>query len=56
MPQPLAERHKVYTIGLDQLLRIFHSEEQHIFTLWKIHVFFRRFILGIRGGAGQPVD
>ena len=35
VPQPLAERHKVYTIGLDQILRIFHDEAQYIFSYWK---------------------
>ena len=31
VPQPLAEGNKVYTIGLDQIFRIFHSEAQYNF-------------------------
>jgi hypothetical protein len=35
VPQPLAKRHKVYTIGLDQILRIFHDEAQYNFLICK---------------------
>jgi hypothetical protein len=32
MSQPLTERRKVYTGGLDQILLIFHGEPDHIFA------------------------
>jgi hypothetical protein len=35
VPPPLAEGHKVYTIGIDQIFRIFHSEAQYNFSHWK---------------------
>ena len=41
VPQPLAERHKVYTIGLDQIFRIFHSEAQYNFPNCKKQQIFR---------------
>jgi hypothetical protein len=31
VPEPLPEGHKVYTIGIDQTLRIFHDEAQYNF-------------------------
>ena len=41
VPQPLAERHKVYTIGLDQISRIFHDEAQYNFPNCKKQQNFR---------------
>ena len=35
VPQPLAEGNKVYTIGIDQIRRIFHDEAQYNFPIWK---------------------
>ena len=35
VPQPLAERCKVYTIGLYQIPLIFHREAEHNLSIWK---------------------
>jgi hypothetical protein len=35
VPQPLTKGDKVYTIGLDQIIRIFHSEAQYNFLVCK---------------------
>jgi hypothetical protein len=40
MAQLLTEGYKVYTIGLDQILAIFHREAHSILLVWKFFRFF----------------
>jgi hypothetical protein len=35
VPEPLAEGYKVYTIGLDQILTIFHDETDYNLLVWQ---------------------
>ena len=41
MAQSLTEGYKVYTIGLNQILAIFHREANYILLLWKNSRIFR---------------
>jgi hypothetical protein len=43
MAQPLTEGYKVYTIGLNQILAIFHREAHYILLLWKNSTIFMTF-------------
>ena len=55
--QPLTEGYKVYTIGLNQILAIFHREAHSILPVWKISRIFLVIVLVSppTGRTGSPI-
>src|SRR5580693_833423 len=53
MTQPLTKGYKVYTIGLNQILAIFHREADYILLLWKNSTIFTPSALLFRELARQ---